>query len=233
VDGIMSSKLFATRQGTIFLGVIAAVIAAVALIVYLNHYRNSVNNGALSTVLVAKQPIQKGTPGDVMISSAGTYYQVSHLAKSSIPAGALTDPSALAGKVVATDIGQGQKLTAADFGPATNSLTERLSPNQRAVVIPLGSAQQVGGQIGSGSHVDVWISTTTGTNGSGSSTVQLLFQDLYVLGVNGGNVTLRTTPQQAGQIIFASSHSTVWFDLRPTVAKNTRVRPVTNLKAGG
>ena len=39
----MSSKLFTTRQGTIWLGVIAAVIAAIALIVYLNNYRNSVN----------------------------------------------------------------------------------------------------------------------------------------------------------------------------------------------
>ena len=33
----MSSKLFTTRQGTVLLGVIAAVIAAIALIVYLNH----------------------------------------------------------------------------------------------------------------------------------------------------------------------------------------------------
>ena len=44
----MTNKLFATRQGTILLGVIAAVIAAIALIVYLNHYRNSVNNNAMS-----------------------------------------------------------------------------------------------------------------------------------------------------------------------------------------
>src|SRR6184192_78062 len=42
VDNIMSSKLFTTRQGTVLLGVIAAVIAAIALIAYLNHYRNSV-----------------------------------------------------------------------------------------------------------------------------------------------------------------------------------------------
>jgi hypothetical protein len=35
VDNIMSSKLFTTRQGTVLLGVIAAVIAAIALLVYL------------------------------------------------------------------------------------------------------------------------------------------------------------------------------------------------------
>ena len=33
MDNIMSSKLFTTRQGTVLLGVIAAVIAAIALVV--------------------------------------------------------------------------------------------------------------------------------------------------------------------------------------------------------
>ena len=36
MENIMSSKLFTTRQGTVLLGVIAAVIAAIALLVYLN-----------------------------------------------------------------------------------------------------------------------------------------------------------------------------------------------------
>ena len=64
MENIMSSKLFTTRQGTVLLGVIAAVIAAIALIVYLNHYRNSVNgNRDRSQVLVAKKLIQQGTSG--------------------------------------------------------------------------------------------------------------------------------------------------------------------------
>ena len=66
----MSNKLFATRRGTIMLGIVAAILAAIALLVYLNHYRSSVNNGVQPiSVLVAKSLIQKGTPGDVIGST--------------------------------------------------------------------------------------------------------------------------------------------------------------------
>ena len=55
MENIMSSKLFRTRQGTILLGVIAAVLAAIALIVYLNQYTNNANAKAVPVpVLVAQ-----------------------------------------------------------------------------------------------------------------------------------------------------------------------------------
>jgi len=232
VDGIMSSKLFATRQGTILLGVIAAVIAAIALIVYLNQYRNSVNNNAPTPALVAKGLIKAGTPGDVI--GSGGLYRIANRAKSDInKTGALVDPSALTGQVAVKDIYPGQLLTAADFGPATNSLTEQLSPNQRAVVIPLGTPQQVGGQIEAGSHVDVWVTLTGGSNGSTRPVVEQLFQDVYVLGASGGDVTLRASPEQAGQFIWASENAQIWFVLRPTVGSTRTPAPVTGLKAGG
>jgi Flp pilus assembly protein CpaB len=177
VENITSSKLFTTRQGTIMLGVIAAVIAAIALIVYLNHYRNSVKGGnATISVLVAQ--------------------------------------------VALADISPGQQLTAADFGPAGSSVANQLNPNQRAVVVPLGSPQEVGGQIGVGSHVDVWVTTSgQGSNGVSRPIAKLLFQNMYVLnaGTSGGNVTLRATPTQAGQLIYASSNTQIWLVLRPTI----------------
>jgi Flp pilus assembly protein CpaB len=233
MDGIMSSKLFATRQGTILVGVLAAVIAAIALIVYLNNYRNSVNNNALTSVLVSKRFLAKGTPGDVVKSTG--LYEISHVAKSSLQTGAFVDPSELDGKVVVASngVGKGQQLTESDFGPATNSVTEQLAPAQRAVVVPLGSPQQVGGQIGSGSHVDVWVSYSGGSSGAAKPVVADLFQDMYVLGTSGDNVTLRATPQQAGQLIYASENAQMWLVLRPTVAVSPRQHPVTSLKAGG
>jgi len=208
----MTSKLFATRQGTVFLGVIAAVIAAVALIVYLNQYRNSVNDNALTPVLVTKSFVASGTPGSVVTSTE--LYSISHVPKSALQTGAFVDPSALAGKVAITDIGKGQQLTTADFGPATGSVAEQLSPTQRAVVIPLGAPQELGGLIGAGSHVDVWVTI--------GGKVKELLQDVYVLGAGGGNVTLRTSPQEAGQLIYASENNQPWLVLRPTVAKNSK-----------
>jgi Flp pilus assembly protein CpaB len=223
----MTSKLFTTRQGTIFLGVIAAVIAAVALIVYLNQYRNSVNNTATIRVLVAKHTIQQGTSGNVI--SSNELYKWSTISKSNpTAAGALVDPSTLTGQVAVKDIDAGLPLTAADFGPATNSLAEQLNANQRAVVIPLASPQQVGGQITAGSHVDVWVSRTI----NGRTKVQELLQNIYVLDVANGNVTLRTSPHQSGMVVFSATdqaeNAQIWLVLRPTVG-STQATPKTIL----
>jgi pilus assembly protein CpaB len=224
MENITSSKLFTTRQGTILLGVIAAVIAAIALIVYLNQYRNSHAGNATVSVLQAQKLIQKGTSGDVLRTNPG-YYKPTDYAKSQIETGAIVDPATLAGKVALTDISPGQQLTAADFGP-TSGLSTQLNANQRAVVVSLGSPQQVGGQIAAGSHVDVWVVLNAqGANGVTRPTVKLLYQDMYVLGLGGDNVTLRGTPTQAGTLIYAASNAQIWLTLRPTIG--TKPKPPT------
>lgn len=223
MENITSSKLFNTRQGTIMLGVIAAVIAAIALIVYLNSYRNSHGSGAAISVLVAQKLIQKGTTGDVVRTTSGLY-QATSIPKSQVESGAIVNPATLSGQVATTDISPGQQLTASDFGPATNnSVVNQLGAGQRAVVVPLGSPEQVGGQIVAGSHVDLWVSLTAqAANGAARPITRLLFQNLYVLGVNGGNVTFRATPAQSGTLIYASQNATIYLTLRPTVGSVTK-----------
>jgi Flp pilus assembly protein CpaB len=230
VENIMSSKLFTTRQGTILLGVAAAVLAAIALLVYLNSYRNSVNskNQAIS-VLVAKSLIQKGTPGDVVGTT--NLYQVTSIPKKQVKTGAFVDPATLTGKVAATDIYPGQQLTADDFAAANaNALTQRLDRTQRAVVVDLNSPAQVGGQLASGDRVDVWVAVNAqATNGSTRPVVRELFQNVYVMnvGTNGtGNVTLRATPRQAGTLIYATENAKIWLVLRPTIGSTTTKPPV-------
>jgi pilus assembly protein CpaB len=222
VENISSSKLFTTRQGTVLLGVIAAVIAAIALLVYLNHYRNSVNAHATVSVLVATHYIQQGTPGEVV--ARGNLYTTAAIPKDQVDKGAFVDPATLNGKIALTNINPQQQITEADFGPGTGALSEQLAPNERAVVVSLGSPQTVGGQIAAGSHVDVWIvSSGQSSNGSSRPIVKLLYQDMYVLGINGSNVTFRATPTQAGTLIFAANNAQMWLTLRPTVA--TRPTP--------
>jgi Flp pilus assembly protein CpaB len=231
VENIMSSKLFTTRQGTVLLGVIAAAIAAIALVVYLNNYRNSHKSGSVISVLVAQKLIQSGTTGDVIRTNAG-YYKPTNYSKSQVESGAIIDPATLANKVALTDISPGQQLTAADFGPATGLATE-LNANQRAVVVSLGSPNQVGGQIAAGSHVDVWAVVNGQTNGVTRSTVELMYQDMYVLGLSGDNVTLRATPTQAGQLIYTSANAQIWLTLRPTVGTTPKAPVITGIKLGG
>jgi Flp pilus assembly protein CpaB len=216
VENIMSSKLFTTRQGTVLLGVTAAVIAAIALIVYLDNYRSSLTKPPVK-VLVAQKLIQKGTPGNVIRTTSG-YYTVSSIPQKQVENGAIVSPASLAGKVALTDISGGQQLTAADFGAGTG-LATGLGRNDRAVVVALGAPQAVGGQIAAGDHVDVWVTTNgQGANGVTRPLAKLLYQNVEVLNVNGGNVTLKATPTQAGTIIYASTNDQLWLDLRPTIA---------------
>jgi Flp pilus assembly protein CpaB len=228
VDNIMSSKLFTTRQGTVLLGVIAAVIAAVALIVYLNHYRSSVKTGTEPiSVLVAQKLIQQGTTGEVIRTTPGLYKSTS-FPKDQVENGAILDPATLAGKVATTEISPGQQLKASDFSTTGTSIVSGLKQDQRAVVLHLDSPNQVGGQIQAGSHVDVWVSFNgQGSNGVARPIVRELYQDMTVLEVakSGGNVTLQATSAQAGALIFASENATPWLVLRPTVGSTDRKPP--------
>ena len=150
----MSSKLFTTRQGTVLLGVIAAIIAAIALIAYLNNYRNSVTPPPVG-VLVAAKTIPQGMSGDVLAKST-SFYEVAQIPGDKVLSGAITDASTLAGTVALTNINPNSQLTEAQFGAATG-VQYQLTPNERAVVVDLGSPQAVGGQIAAGSNVDLWI----------------------------------------------------------------------------
>ena len=137
MENITSSKLFTTRQGTVLLGVIAAVIAAIALIVYLNHYRNSVAAQDVN-VLVANKTIPQGMTGDDLAKATG-FYVIRGIPKDQVLTGAITDTSTLSGKVALADIKPNSQLTEAQFG-APSGLAPQLAPGQRAVVVALGLA---------------------------------------------------------------------------------------------
>jgi Flp pilus assembly protein CpaB len=225
VENIMSSKLLTTRRGTVILGVIAAVLAAIVLLVYLNSVRNSTNAKTQPvSVLVAKSLILKGTPGNV-VGTTGLY-KLTTIPKDQLKTGAFVDPASLAGTVALSDIYPGQQITDSEFGPSAGAVTDELAPNQRAVVVSLGSPQSVGGQLTSGSHVDVWIAFNGQSNsGVARPIVRLLYQDMTVLNtLSGGEVTVRATPRQAGTLIYATNNAQIYLVLRPTVATNVKTR---------
>src|SRR5947208_1022877 len=95
--------MFTTRRGSLLVGAAAAVLAGIILLAYLHSYRNSVNSSSSAvSVLVAKNLIQKGTPGDIIGTS--DQFQVASVPKKQLQTGALTDPAALSGRVAVTDI---------------------------------------------------------------------------------------------------------------------------------
>ena len=80
-----AQRVMSTRAGTIAVAGGAAILAGISIIVYLNRYRHSVSaQGAPVTVLVAKQPISKGTSGSIVASLASEC--VSYVRGSYVPA---------------------------------------------------------------------------------------------------------------------------------------------------
>jgi Flp pilus assembly protein CpaB len=229
------SRLFRNRSGAVIAGIIAAAIAIILLVVYLNSYRSSVNsNKAPERVLVATKLIAKGTSGGTIAQK--NLYQVTAVQKDQLKLNAITDPSALADRISVADIFPGQQLTQDDFSTeAQTGIPYQLTGRQRAIAIPVDTAHGVGGVVGSGNFVDVYI----GTSGGQGQLVTLLASNVYVLEAptgGGGNFILRVPTQQAAKFAFASDNTKIWLVLRPQVG-SSRTPPATanlaTLLAGG
>jgi Flp pilus assembly protein CpaB len=218
-----------TRQGTIVVAVVCAVIAAGIIIFAMHQYRQSVDaKGKPETVFVANGVIQKGTSGDAIASER--LFTPTRLVTKQVSAGAVADASVLHGKVAATTIYPGQQLTTSDF-VVGGGLAGQLAPNQRAISLPLDASHGMVGQIAPGDHVDVyagWYATGQGQQ-HGTGLLRLLIPNVLVLGVsnsgaggiggpgNGGTTlfTLQVDDSQAGQVAYAADQAQVWLTLRP------------------
>jgi pilus assembly protein CpaB len=226
----LARRIFSTRSGTLAVGIAAAGLAAILLLVYLNRYRDNLNQqNAPVSVLVAKSLIQKGTPGDLIGTKA--LFQASSVPKAQLKTGALTDPSTLRGLVALTDIFPGQQLTLASFGAVrAGSVATQLSAFERAVAIPVDATHGMIGQVQPGDHVDVLV----GLNGAGATRgapvgaiIKTLLQDVPVLLTSGNSLTLRVTDQQASRLAWASDNGKIWVILRaPAGARQSPPRIV-------
>ncbi|MDQ3777905.1 MAG: Flp pilus assembly protein CpaB [Actinomycetota bacterium] len=221
-------KLLSTRGGTIALGGVAAVLAAFVLLLYLNQYRSSVSADTEPvTVLVAKTLIEKGMPGDVV--GLRRLFDRSEAPKSQVREGAITDPSALRGRIAVDDIYPGQQLTVADFGVTTDAIGAKLAGRHRAIAVPVDAARGMVGNLEPGDRVDVLagFNVLGGPNGAqGRPVVKVIMQNALVLdapedagaGVataQTANVVLRVNRDQATEIAWAVDNGKVWVVLRP------------------
>ena len=221
----IAQNLFTTRRGSLLVGAAAAVLAGLILIVYLHSYRNSVNSSAApATVLVAKNLIQKGTPGNIIGTS--DQFQVASVPKGQLQIGALTDPSALAGRVAVTDIFPGQQLTANYFAYATpGTLQTKLTGSDRAIAISIDAQHGMVGQISAGDHIDIFMGFVLQGAGGAQPIIKLLMADVLVLKAplagGTGLITLRAPEQRAGQLAYAADNGHPWFVLRPASGAKT------------
>jgi pilus assembly protein CpaB len=221
----IAQNMFTTRRGSLLVGAAAAVLAGIILLAYLHQYRNSVNSASAPvSVLVAKNLIQKGTPGDIIGTSS--QFQVASVPKGQLQVGALTDPAALSGRVAVTDIYPGQQLTAAYFAYAPpGTLQTKISGSDRAIAVQIDPEHGMVGQIGAGDHIDIFVGVNRQGTGGSQPIIKLLMDDITVLrapvGTGAGLYTLRATGRQAAVLAFASDNGKLWFVLRPASGAKT------------
>lgn len=217
VSGRMTSRGWA-----IALGIGAIVLAAVLLVVYLDRYRARVGGeNAPTPVLVAKQLIPTGTPGNIVATQQ--MYAATTLPRKEIEVGALADPQYLAGRAAAVDIYPGQQFTAADFATSdTASVDSQITGTQRAISISIDNVHGSLSQLQTGDSVDIYTAV--------AGVVTLFRANMKVLAVpsqagpsGGGNLVLRIETKDAADFAYAADNTQLWFVLRPVVAAKKTV----------
>jgi Flp pilus assembly protein CpaB len=206
----MLERLFATRKGAVAVGLAAAAVALVLLLVYVKQYRHNVSvTTQTAQVLVARNLIQKGTPGNVV--GVKHLYELRTVPKDTVRVGALIDPASLRTGVALNDIYPGQQLVDTDFGVPTNVLDTSISGGQRALSMPIDVSRTLNSQISAGDHVDIYWSV--------AANVSEILQNIPVisLAVGGGEITVQVTPTQAGKLMYATDNGKLWFTLRAKV----------------
>jgi Flp pilus assembly protein CpaB len=226
----LATRLVSTRRGTLLAALLIALLAGASILVYLNSYRESLRTqGALVTVLVARETIHKGTAGSVV--AAKNLYTATTIRESQLLEGAMSDPATLRDKVATREIFPGAQLTAVDFGAAGDSLAAQLTERQRIVSLPFDAAHGLIGAIEPGNRVDVYAGfnvTPVRANGTPIEGAQArpilrrILSDVPVLAVGekaqGGmtNVSLRVNDLKGAQAAFGSEYGKLWLALRPS-----------------
>lgn len=240
-----AQKLIATRRGSLYIAVIAALVAGLAILIYLNRYRQNLQSGTTPvTVLIARQTIPKGTPGSVV--AAKHLFTATTIRESQLREGAFSDAGSLTGRIATSQVYAGSQLTAAVFSSSSSALAATISDRQRIVSIPLDSAHGLSGDVEVGNHVDIYAGFnvipirpdgTPANGGQARPVLKLIVPNVPVVAIDSGgsqlasktsNISLRLNDVQAAQIAFASDNGKVWLSLRPSVgAKTAKPRIVT------
>ena len=236
--------LLATRQGSLLLALLCAVLAAGILVFALGRYKTSLRVPVTqASVLVATSEIPKGTSGQQVASER--LYKLQLVEKSQVTPGALADAAVIGSDVAAVDILPGQQLTAADFAPV-GDLAETLAPDQRAVSVSIGEAQGDTDVLQAGDHVDIYQQITlphlagapTALTTSGGATTTQLFLPIFTnvlvikpatpapvkrdgVAVAGGSMVLGVSADQVAPLMSAVSRGSLYLSLRPPNAGAT------------
>jgi Flp pilus assembly protein CpaB len=204
-------SILQSRRGSVLASAISAIIAGALIYGFVSSSNNSSPPPATAvvsqaTVWVATNSIPAGTPYDAVVD--GGMLKRETIPAANAVAGAIDDPSVLAGQVVAASIASGQELTTADFSTTAKvNVDSYLTGTYRADAFALDAAHGLTSYLNSGEHVDVM--------GQKGSVSLMLAENIEVLGNANGDVVLRLTDKQALALAAATGKYALWLSLRP------------------
>jgi Flp pilus assembly protein CpaB len=200
----------------IVISVVLALAAAVALVLYTNHVQDSARSaGDAVRVVVVTHDISAGTSVDAAAADGDLAYRT--VRRADLVPGAYTDLNAARGLILTQPVFHGDQLTASRTGVRHDqSVSARLTGNQRAVRLPVDPNSGMTGDIHAGDRVDVMGSYVLDTN---QIETYVLAAGALVMdvrppapGVAGdasdhGSILLRLTEHQASYIANALANS--------------------------
>jgi pilus assembly protein CpaB len=201
--GEMSSR----RTLIIIAAVAVAAIAAFANVTYLNNVQNrAYQNAKRVWVYRVTQDIPKGTTGDAAI---GKFIEKREIPQEFRPGNALTDQSAIKGKIALATLSAGQVLVDGQFVDPIKAQTttrDRIPVGQIAFTISVDQVHGVGNLLFPGDQVDVFVQDK---DKAGQSFQRLLYQnvDILYIGASGApqpGETQAVTNPSSGVITFAA-----------------------------
>lgn len=216
IGGGWSGQLLTSRRGAITVAAISALLAAVLIYLFVQHYRQApvVAPPADATVFIAAKYIPAGTPATTI--ATGGFLKRTEVPVAQAIAGAITDPSLIAGEVSTQAVAAGQQASLGDFSKTAVSVGAYLNGTARAIAVPLDASHGLTAYLAPGATVDVMVNT-------GSKTL-VLAQNVSVLANTGGDVVLNVTDKQALAMATASDNNKIWLTLRPSTGAKQSVK---------
>lgn len=216
-------------------GIVASVAMALVgtgLLVF--YVRGSNDNGNTSEgsvqVLVVSTPVPKGTKAEDLAGKVRLEPVPTNVAA----AGALNSMTSLDGQVTLVDLGPGDQLSAARFGPPAVTEAPGVPPGKLQVTIPVDPVRAVGGQLRTGDLVAIVASFED------PGTTRMILEKVKVTGVRTAegvtvtseaadnaprsnllHVTLALDAAQVERVVFAAEYGRIWLSAEPENAPAT------------
>lgn len=206
-------------QRRVLAAIAAFVLALVGAVLLLSYVSGADDRARASEetvqVLVAQAPISAGTPANQIVAKVDLEDVPARL----VAEDAITDLADLGDSPTTGAMLPGDQLSAGRFAERT-AIKER--DGEEEVSLTLDAQRAVGGALGEGDRVAVYLTRTT----DAGSTSERIYDDVEVTRVSGTDdsgaitdptggvtVTLALTPEQATTVIAASRDGAVWLSL--------------------